>query len=113
MNDLLHSVKGGESQNGRPVSSLYDVEAGYTANQEEKSKDMDQFFAKVDELKQDMVEIKAKQRELLQMHERSKSIVRPKEMQQHQCDMQVRPTAMRSFQHCYSVCCHVPPSQCW
>eukprot|EP00775_Hariotina_reticulata_P007707 gene7707-7906_t len=88
MNDLLHAVKGGEAPNGRPVSSLHDIEAGYTTNQAEKSKDMDQFFAKVDELKQDMIEIKAKQRELLQMHERSKSIVRPKEMQQHQGDMQ-------------------------
>lgn len=94
MNDLLFTVKGHEGHNGIRGSSgppVYDIEAGYTTSMSEKSKEMEQFFGKVEELKQDMAEMKAKQREIQHMHERSKTIVRPKEMQQHRDEMQVRP----------------------
>lgn len=91
MNDLLFTVKGQEPNgNGFRGPAAYDIEAGYTASQLDKSKDMGEFFAKVEELKQDMAEIKARQREIIHMHERSKSIVRQKEMQQHRDEMQVR-----------------------
>lgn len=90
MNDLLFTVKGQEGySNGVRGPAAYDIEAGYTAAQNEKSKDMGEFFAKVEQLKQDMAEMKAKQREVQHMHERSKTIVRQKEMQQHRDEMQV------------------------
>jgi hypothetical protein len=92
MNDLLFTVKTQEGQNGIRGSPgvAYDIEAGYTTAQSEKSKEMEQFFGKVEELKQDMSEIRAKQREIQHMHERSRTIVRQKEMQQHRDEMQVR-----------------------
>lgn len=91
MNDLLFTVKGqdGNAARARPDMASYDVEAGYTPQQSEKGKDMDAFFQKVEDVKRDMTEIKAKEREIQQMHERSKTIVRQKEMQQHREDMQV------------------------
>jgi hypothetical protein len=90
MNDLLFTVKTQEGQNVRGSPAVaYDIEAGYTTAQSEKSKEMEQFFGKVEELKQDMSEIRAKQREIQHMHERSKTIVRQKEMQQHRDEMQV------------------------
>eukprot|EP00878_Enallax_costatus_P030487 GHUV01033195.1.p1 GENE.GHUV01033195.1~~GHUV01033195.1.p1 ORF type:complete len:150 (+),score=64.12 GHUV01033195.1:1127-1576(+) len=89
MNDLLFTVKGQEGfSNGARGPAAYDIEAGYTASQQDKGKDMGEFFAKVEELKQDMAEIKSKQREIQHMHERSKTIVRQKEMQQHRDEMQ-------------------------
>lgn len=99
MNDLLFTVRTQEAQNGVRGSPgvAYDIEAGYTTAQSEKSKEMEQFFNKVEELKQDMSEIRAKQREIQHMHERSKTIVRQKEMQQHRDEMQV------SFSGCHAA----------
>jgi hypothetical protein len=100
MNDLLYSVKGADggaaaSGSGRPV---FDVEAGYTAAagaaaaatpSADKSKDMEEFFLRVDEVKRSIAEIKAKHREIQRMHEQSKTIIRKNEIQQHRSDMQV------------------------
>jgi len=43
----------------------------------------------VEDIKKDLTEIKARQREIQQQHERSKTIVRQKEMQKHREEMQV------------------------
>eukprot|EP00879_Flechtneria_rotunda_P015726 GHRR01016448.1.p1 GENE.GHRR01016448.1~~GHRR01016448.1.p1 ORF type:complete len:314 (+),score=126.88 GHRR01016448.1:294-1235(+) len=91
MNDLLFAVKGHEGYSARergPNGVAYDIEAGYTTAQSEKTKEMEQFFAKVEELKQDMAEIKSKQREIQHMHEKGKGIVRQKEVQQNKDEMQ-------------------------
>lgn len=102
MNDLLYAVKGADaaSPSRPPAASAYgDVELGRgpgagptppPAPASEKAKEMDLFFAKVEDVKADMAEIKTRQREIQQMHERSKTIVRQKEMQRHREDMQVR-----------------------
>lgn len=111
MNDLLFTVKGQEGySNGARGPAAYDIEAGYTTAQSEKSKDMGDFFAKVEELKQDMAEIKAKQREIQHMHERSKTIVRQKEMQQHRDEMQVCATS-HSVDRLVAVCRATPGPQ--
>jgi hypothetical protein len=96
MNDLLFAVKGPEASSSRPGGRPespgipYDVEAGLTTAQSEKSKDMDDFFQEVDGIKRDMTEIKQRQREIAQMHDHSKTIVRQREVQQHRDQMQVR-----------------------
>eukprot|EP00877_Chromochloris_zofingiensis_P014435 jgi/Chrzof1/9245/UNPLg00212.t1 len=101
MNDLLFTVKGqdGNAARARPDMASYDVEAGYTPQQSEKGKDMDAFFQKVEDVKRDMTEIKAKEREIQQMHERSKTIVRQKEMQQHREDMQATINEVNTIAH--------------
>jgi hypothetical protein len=52
------------------------------------SRDMDAFFARVEEVKADMGEIKGRQREISAAHERGKTIVRQKEVQRHREEMQ-------------------------
>jgi len=47
------------------------------------------FFQNVEAIKADMSEIKALQREVMSMHERSKTIVKSKDMASHREDMQV------------------------
>jgi hypothetical protein len=92
MNDLMFAVApaGGGGIGRQRETSPYDIEAGYTAQQSEQGKEMEQFFAKVEEVKADLADIRSKQREVQEMHERSKTIVRQKEMQRHREDMQVR-----------------------
>lgn len=43
----------------------------------------------VDDIKADLTDIKARQRDIQQQHERSKTLVRGKEMQRHREEMQV------------------------
>jgi hypothetical protein len=50
---------------------------------------MEEFFSRVEDIKSDMGEIKGRQRDIGAMHERSKTIVRQKEMQRHREEMQV------------------------
>jgi hypothetical protein len=114
MNDLLFAVKGpspnGAGPSGGPGGQRpgggpglgYDVEAGYSAAQSERGKEMDEFFAKVEEIKGDMQEIKGRQRDIRAMHERSKTIVRQKEMQRHREEMQVRIEGRAPGRGCFS-----------
>jgi len=88
MNDFLGSVKASEGVGRGP--QVYDIEAGYTTTQSERTKEMEEFFAQVDEVKQAIAGIKAKQREIQRMHEQSKTIVRKNDMQQHRAEVQVR-----------------------
>ncbi len=111
MNDLLFAVKGqepaGASRARNAESPGFDVEAGFTAQQSQKGKEMDGFFARVEEIKVDLAEIKAKQREIQQQHERSKTIVRKQEMQRHREEMQVggvRPGVSHSSVSCIMTC---------
>lgn len=50
---------------------------------------MQAFFKSVEEIKKDMADIRELQRDVNQMHEKGKTIVKSKEMQRHREDMQV------------------------
>jgi hypothetical protein len=50
---------------------------------------MQQFFKSVEDIKGDMAEIRGLQRDVMTMHEKSKTIVKSKEMEKHRKDMQV------------------------
>lgn len=95
MNDLLGSVKGpAGARQGAGGAQVYDIEAGFTTAQSERSKEMDEFFVQVDGVKQAIAAIKTKQREIQRMHEQSKTIVRKADMQQHRAEVQVRPPVL-------------------
>lgn len=97
MNDLLGSVKPAREKastsysasRGRDRAADYDVEAGFASAPGQKE-DTDLFFKKVQEIKQDMLEVKTLEREIERMHEESKAIVRTKEMQALRKTMQAR-----------------------
>ncbi len=109
MNDLLFAVKGpggpsngaGGSGGGPPGRGApgHDIEAGYSAAQSERSKEMDEFFARVEDVKGDMQEVKGRQRDIRAMHERSKTIVRQKEMQRHREEMQAVINEVNTIAH--------------
>lgn len=88
MNDLLGTIKGSEGPGRGP--QVFDIEAGYTTAQSEKTKEMEEFFTQVDEVKRSIAAIRLKQREIQRMHEQSKTIVRKADMQQHRAEVQVR-----------------------
>ncbi len=56
----------------------------------EKGQAMRAFFSNVESIKSDMAEIRSLQREVLAMHEKSKTIVKSKDMERHREEMQVR-----------------------
>lgn len=98
MNDLLGSVKGpAGARQGAGGPQVYDIEAGFTTAQSERSKEMGDFFVQVDGVKQAIAAIKTKQREIQRMHEQSKTIVRKADMQQHRAEVQVRPPVLTLF----------------
>lgn len=91
MNDLLSSVKGRAStraSGGEDVDEI-DVEEGFTAPPTEAEREMQAFFEKVEDIKKDMIEIKTLQKDINTMHEKSKTIVKTKEMQKQREQMQV------------------------
>jgi hypothetical protein len=88
MNDLLGTIKGSEGSGKGP--QVFDIEAGYTTAQSEKTQKMEEFFTQVDEVKRSIAAIRLKQREIQRMHEQSKTIVRKADMQQHRAEVQVR-----------------------
>lgn len=95
MNDLLGVVKGRGDEAGAPPqpppgprSTAYDVEAGFTAAPGQRE-DIDAFFARVEEIKGDMAQVKSLEGDIERMHEEGKSIVRSKEMQEQRRAMQV------------------------
>lgn len=92
MNDLLSTVKG--SQGPGRGAQVFDIEAGFTAAQSERTKEMEEFFAAVDDVKRAIAAIKTKQRDISRMHEQSKTIVRKNDMQEHRAEVQVRLTAI-------------------
>lgn len=92
MNDLLGAARAGQD------NSLYardsDIEEGtYHPPPTDSEKEMQEFFKKVEDIKTDMAEIRGLQREVNQMNEKSKIIVKSKEMQKHREDMQVGETS--------------------
>lgn len=104
MNNILSTVKGADGAPGRASMAAgaglsFDIEAGYTAAQSERTAEMNTFFARVDELKADLQAIRSKQREVQAMHERSKSIVRPREMQAARDEMQARHAHLMRISH--------------
>lgn len=98
MNDLLGEVKGREGLGRRPASpaaaAAFDIEGGAPAANG-RTADMDAFFKQVDDIKKDLTDIKALERQVIQMHDQSKTIVRQKDVQQHRADMQVSSASRR------------------
>mmetsp|Transcript_23457 Transcript_23457/g.51498 ORF Transcript_23457/g.51498 Transcript_23457/m.51498 type:complete len:312 (-) Transcript_23457:687-1622(-) len=98
MNDLLGNVKKGSTlYEGRDDD---DVETGLDGAPlppaSDKEMSMKRFFEQVEDIKKDLAEIRSLQKEVLQMHEKSKTIVKTKEMQQHQQAMQDRITQVNT-----------------
>jgi hypothetical protein len=52
-----------------------------------------------------MAEIRTLQREVISMHEKSKTIVKSKDMEMHREDMQVRVIEKTETNVCACVCC--------
>lgn len=101
MNDLLGDGLGGDGGRGGKRSKQQavesgDIEMGFAPPPTDQQLAMQQFFTAVEEIKKDMAEIKGLQKDLDQMHERSKTIVKSKEMQRHREEMQV---GVRSVVH--------------
>ncbi|KAF5840438.1 Qa-SNARE, Sso1/Syntaxin1-type [Dunaliella salina] len=96
MNDLLGEVRPKDSLAGNnpayeaaPGSDVEMGEVGLSAPAAtEKGQAMRAFFSNVESIKNDMAEIRALQREVLAMHEKSKTIVKSKDMERHREDMQ-------------------------
>lgn len=112
MNDLLGTVKGSQGPGRGP--QVFDIEAGFTAGQSERTKEMEEFFLQVDQVKQAIAAIKTKQREIQRMHEQSKTIVRKADMQQHRGEVQVRlcNAGLASSSCCASQCAAVQVQVC-
>lgn len=110
MNDLLGTVRDDYGKRGRSSGGgnpLYggDEEEGFEAPPNEQELAMRQFFKAVEEIKTDMAEIRGLQREVNQMHEKSKTIVKSKEMQRHREEMQVSraPFSMLACELCMGI----------
>eukprot|EP00197_Chlamydomonas_leiostraca_P011442 CAMPEP_0202869470 /NCGR_PEP_ID=MMETSP1391-20130828/12469_1 /ASSEMBLY_ACC=CAM_ASM_000867 /TAXON_ID=1034604 /ORGANISM="Chlamydomonas leiostraca, Strain SAG 11-49" /LENGTH=310 /DNA_ID=CAMNT_0049549791 /DNA_START=174 /DNA_END=1103 /DNA_ORIENTATION=+ len=93
MNDLLGDAggDGGKGRGGRKnpaYSGQGDVEEGFEAPPTEQEMAMQQFFRSVEDIKTDMAEIRGLQRDVMAMHEKSKTIVKSKEMEKHRKEMQ-------------------------
>ncbi len=112
MNDLLGDIKanGAEEDEGRARpprrgrtkkinNPTYegdnvqgDVEMGeaFVPPPSDQELAMSTFFAAVDEVKKDMAAIRAAQQDIMDMHERSKTLVKSKDVQKSRQKMQVR-----------------------
>ena len=84
MNDLLGNVRA----DGGAIDEE-DIEAGYAPPPNEAEQSMQTFFKYVDDIKTDIAEIRNLQKEINTMHEKSKTLVKTKDMQKHRDDMQV------------------------
>ncbi len=95
MNDLLGTVKT-NALYGSPDEDdeFEDVEANIAPPPSEAEREMQEFFKKVEGIKTDLAEIKFLQKDVETMNEKGKTIVKPKEMQKHREDMQVRAYVM-------------------
>jgi len=71
----------------------------------DKGQAMRAFFSNVESIKTDMAEIRTLQREVISMHEKSKTIVKSKDMEMHREDMQVRVIEKTETNVCACVCC--------
>ena len=94
MNDLLGSVKASgtrkQADEGDGDVEEVDEEEGVAPPPTEAEREMQQFFRAVEAIKTDMAETRSLQKDILSMHEKSKTIVKSKEMQKHRELMQVR-----------------------
>lgn len=94
MNDLLGTVKGKGSnalyKGEEKGDDGHDEEQGFTPPPSAAETEMQDFFSKVEDVKKDMAEIRSLQKEITTIHEKSKTIVKSKEMQKQREVMQVR-----------------------
>ena len=96
MQDLLGSVKTNKNAlyDQRITEDDVDIEKGSPppddAPPTEQEQNMQTFFKSVDVIKKDLNEIKVLQREVIEAHERGKTLVKTKEVQKHQEIMQVQ-----------------------
>lgn len=97
--DLLGTVKGGGGGKRKPPADGGDVdeidleEDEFAPPPTEAEREMAGFFKAVEAIKIDMAEIRTLQKDILTTHEKSKTIVKTKEMQKQREVMQVRPSA--------------------
>lgn len=94
MNDLLPGLRGTGPQQVT-VALNNDVEMGLAPRGTEQSSELTDFFRRVEDIKADMAEIRALQRQISSQHEAGKTIIKTREMQRHQADMQVCPERRR------------------
>lgn len=95
--DLLYAVKGKGEERQR--DEFDDIEANQPQEETESDKDLQVFFTKVEEIKGDMAEIKALQREIQQAHEKGKTLVKTKDIQKHRDEMQDRINQVNTLAH--------------
>jgi syntaxin 1B/2/3 len=109
MNDLLFAVKGTGGGDAPPppppprrggaagAGGPYDLEEGGGLGTNpaaaglpgtERARELEGFFAAAEDVKRDLADIRQRQRGIAALHERGKTIVRQKEMRQHQEQMQ-------------------------
>lgn len=92
MNDLLGNVKGkGNTLYAGNEEVDEGVEEGFTAPPSDAEREMQEFFKTVEVIKTDMAEIRTLQKDITTIHEKSKTIVKSKEMQKQREVMQVSP----------------------
>lgn len=96
--DLLYAVKSKYTPEHQP-EDFDNLENAQPPEETESDRDMQVFFQKVEEVKGDMNEIKALQREIHQMHEKGKQLVKSKEIQAHQEELQDRIAQVNTIAH--------------
>jgi hypothetical protein len=92
MNDLLINVHQNEAYDGPEIQEDDgDIEEGPPeAPPTDDELSMKEFFRSVEDIKKDMNGIRALQREVTELHDAGKTMVKTKEVQRHQETMQVR-----------------------
>lgn len=94
MNDLLGNVRGsnpayaGKDDGFEHDSDIEEGPPGPPPSEAEQA--MQRFFAAVESIKMDMAQIRALQREVNELHEQGKTIVKSDAVKKHQRLMQVR-----------------------
>ena len=90
MNDLLINVHLNEAYDGLEIHDDADLEDGPPEPpQTDDELSMKEFFRSVEDVKKDMNGIRALQREVTELHDAGKTMVKTKEVQKHQETMQV------------------------
>lgn len=84
MNDLLGNIKGGSGH----VSTRNNVDIEMGPEQTDQSQ-LQEFLKTIDTIKVDLENLKAAQRDIVAMHERTKAMTRPSELQDARAELQV------------------------
>ncbi|GLC44001.1 hypothetical protein PLESTB_000218600 [Pleodorina starrii] len=101
MADLLSAVKGKNAtyQGYEDDPDIDDIEDQVAPPPTDAEREMQEFFKKVEQIKLDLGAIKDLQKEVLGMHEKGKTIVKSKEMQNHRELMQEKINSVNKLAH--------------